>query len=260
MSYTNILTEVRGAVGFLTINRPTQLNALNPETLQEIVQGMRELEGNASVRVVVVTGAGDKAFVAGADIKAMQAMGFAEADAFGRLGHECMSTIEECPRPVIAAVNGFALGGGTELALACDFIYAADSAVFSLPEVTLGIFPGWGGTQRLTRIVGKAKANELIFTGRKISAEEALQLGFVNAVVARAELQSAVEVVANAIAANAPLAISYAKRVILRGLDVGLHGGLAFERSTFPACFGTHDCKEGIAAFLERRPAKFQGR
>lgn len=259
-NFTNILTEVRGTVGILTVNRPKQLNALNIATLREIVDALHGFERDAHVRVVVVTGAGEKAFVAGADIKAMSTMGYVEADRFGDAGHECMDTIEGLDKPVIAAVNGYALGGGTELALACDFIFAADTATFALPEVKLGLFPGWGGTQRLSRIIGRPKANELIFTGRRLSAQEAWQWGFVNRVLPKADLMSTVVGVAHEIAANAPLAISCAKRVVLQSCNTSLRDGLILERATFPACFNTEDSREGLMAFVEGRAPKFAGR
>ena len=260
MVFVHIITEVRGAMGLLTLNRPKQLNALNAEIMQEITEAAREFERDPHVHVVVVTGSGEKAFAAGADIKAMQAMDFAAAAEFGRIGHVCMSTLEELAKPVIAAVNGYALGGGAELTLACDFIYAADSAQFALPEVKLGLFPGWGGTQRLTRIVGRPKANELIFTGRRLSAQEAWQWGFVNRVVPKVELMAAVEKVVDEITQNAPLAIQCAKRVIRQSCQVGLQEGLVYERSMFPECFRTADAKEGLTAFVEGRPAKFSGK
>ncbi|MBI4366243.1 MAG: enoyl-CoA hydratase/isomerase family protein [Deltaproteobacteria bacterium] len=260
MTMHNVLMETRGAIGLITLNRPKQLNALNAETMREIIAAARECENNPEIKVVVITGSGEKAFAAGADIKAMATMGFAEADAYGRLGHDCMRVLEELKQPVIAAVNGYALGGGTELALACDFIYAADSAVFALPEVKLGLFPGWGGTQRLSRIVGRPKANELIFTGKRLTAPEAYQWGFVNHVVPKAELWAAVEQVAQEIAANAPLAIACAKRVIIQSCHLSLADGLALERSTFPSCFTTEDAREGLAAFMEGRVARFVGK
>lgn len=260
MNMHNVLMDVRGAIGCITLHRPKQLNALNAETMREIVAAAKTFESDPAVKVLVITGSGEKAFAAGADIKAMATMGFAEADAYGTLGHECMGVLEHLSKPVIAAVNGYALGGGTELALACDFIYAADSAQFALPEVTLGLFPGWGGTQRLAHIVGRSKANELIFTGKRLTAQEAWQWGFVNRVVPKAELWAAVEQVANAIAANAPLAIACAKRVIRESGNLSLADGLALERTTFPSCFETHDAREGLTAFVEGRTAKFIGK
>lgn len=256
---TNILTEVVGNTGWLTINRPAQLNALSSETLQELIDGMKALRENSAVRVIVVTGAGEKAFVAGADIRAMRDMDAAAAETFATLGHACMRTLETTRQPVIAMVNGFALGGGCELALACDFIYAADSAVFGLPEVSLGLFPGFGGTQRLARMVGRAKAMEMIYTGRKLAAAEALAWGMVNAVVPASELRGVVETLAGKIARNSPFAIGLAKELIVGGGDAGLEGGLALERAAFGRCFESADCREGLTAFLEKRKAEFTG-
>lgn len=257
--FQQIQLETRGAIGWLTIARPQQLNALNVETLQEIIDGVKELRENAEVRVLVLTGAGDKAFVAGADIKAMQGMETKAAEKFVKLGHDCMHVLEITRQPVIAMVNGFALGGGMELALACDFIYAAETAVFGLPEVTLGIFPGFGGTQRLFRVVGRAKALELITSARRLSAAEALTWGLVNRVLPLAQLRAAVEKTALAIAANSPRAIGLAKQVVIRGGDVGLGAGLALEREVFPRCLASEDAKEGLRAFVEKRAPVFKG-
>lgn len=259
IKFQNIHITVQGAVGWLTISRPQQLNALNADVLQEIIDGVKELRERPEVCVVVLTGAGDKAFVAGADIKAMQAMDGRTAEKFVKLGHDCMRVLELTRQPMIAMVNGFALGGGMELALACDFIYAAETAVFGLPEVTLGLFPGFGGTQRLFRVIGRARALELITTGRRLDAHEALAWGIVNRVVPFAQLRAEVEKTAQAIAANSPRAIGLAKQVVIRGGDVGLGAGLALEREVFPRCLASEDAKEGLKAFLEKRKPVFKG-
>jgi enoyl-CoA hydratase len=258
-NFANITIATKYAIGWLTINRPAQLNALNAATLQEIIDGLSALRDDATVRVIVLTGAGDKAFVAGADIKAMSAMDVQGAAAFATLGHDCMRALETTPKPVIAMVNGFALGGGCELAMACDFMYASDNAVFGLPEVSLGLFPGFGGTQRLQRIIGRAKAMEMIYSGRKLSADDAHAWGLVNTVVPAAELRATVEKLAQKIARHSPHSIGIAKEVIVGGGDVGLSDGLALERQKFATCFESADCREGLSAFLEKRKPAFTG-
>jgi enoyl-CoA hydratase len=258
MTYQNILTEVRDRVGIITVNRPKALNALNAETINELMQAVREFSGDKAVRVIAITGAGDKAFVAGADISGFPKMGRSGADDFAHAGHDLMRAIEASAKPVIAAVNGYALGGGTELALACDFIYAADTAVFGLPEVSLGIFPGFGGTQRLNKYVGIGMAREMIFTGRKIKADEALRIGLANKVVPLAELMNEVMKTAGAIIANSPAALALVKDVINRGATLPLNDGLTIEKQKFSECFDTPDMKEGVAAFLEKRKASFK--
>ncbi len=249
-----------GAVVTLTLNRPDKLNALNAELLAELALQLAELEADASVRCVVLTGAGEKAFAAGADIAAMSEMTPAQAKAFADAGHRIGSAIEGAHFPVIAAVNGFALGGGCELALACDFVYASDKAKLGQPEVNLGVIPGFGGTQRLARRVGEARARELCMTGDMIGAEEALRIGLVNAVVPHAELPARVREVAGKIASKGPLAIAAVKRVVLRGADVPLPTANELEATAFAGLFGSADQREGMRAFLEKRPAKFEGR
>jgi enoyl-CoA hydratase len=210
MEYKNILLSFEGAVATLTVNRPKVLNALNVETLREIQAGIEELRSRSEVKAVILTGAGDRAFVAGADIQEMKAMNALEALSFSRLGHFTMKMVQDLDRPVIAAVNGFALGGGTELALAADFIYASEQARFGLPEVTLGVFPGFGGTQRLSRLVVKARAKELVMTGRVITAREAFEMGLVNRVVAPASLMEEARATAARIAENGAIAVRLA--------------------------------------------------
>lgn len=258
MSYQSILAEIRDRVGIITINRPKALNSLNVETVNELKQAVKYFDGDKTIRVMVITGAGEKAFVAGADISSFPKMSKSEAGAFASNGLELMRSIEAASKPVIAAVNGYALGGGTELALACDFIYASETAVFGLPEVSLGIFPGFGGTQRLNKVVGMNWARELIYTGRKIKADEARCIGLVNKVVPAAELMNEVTKTAQEIIANSPMAIAAVKGVINRGATLPLEEGLAIEKAEFARCFETADMKEGVAAFLEKRKPSFK--
>jgi enoyl-CoA hydratase len=255
-----VLVQRDGELVTLTLNRPEKLNALNEELLRELAGAVTELARDASVRCAILTGAGDKAFAAGADIAAMSELTPTQAKHFAEVGHGIGSAIEQLAFPVIAAVNGFALGGGCELALACDFIYASDKAKLGQPEVNLGVIPGFGGTQRLARRVGEARARELCMTGDTLTAEEALRVGLVNAVVPHAELLPRVRDVAKKIASKGPLAIAAAKRVIARGADVPLPTANELEATAFAALFGSHDQREGMKAFLEKRPAKFEGR
>ncbi|MBK7580899.1 MAG: enoyl-CoA hydratase/isomerase family protein [Myxococcales bacterium] len=262
MSSHETITVERSAEGVavVTINRPEKLNALNAQVLTELTAAFVSLsEGEPATRVAILTGAGDKAFVAGADIAEMSALNAAQAKAFSDAGHRLGLVIESAAFPVIAAVNGFALGGCCELALCADFIYASDKARFGQPEVNLGLMPGFGGTQRLARRVGIARARELIYTGEPLGAERALALGLVNEVVPHAELMAKTRAVAEKIAQKAPLAIAYSKRVIVRGFDADLGLANELEATAFGALFDTADMREGTAAFIERRPAKFSG-
>ncbi len=242
-----------------TLNRPEKLNALNRELIESLARAVSELSADPSVRVLVLTGAGEKAFAAGADIEAMREMSPAQAKGFADLGHRVGAALEAAHFAVIGAINGFALGGGCELALACDFLYASDRAKFGQPEVNLGVIPGFGGTQRLSRRVGIGRARELCFTGDIIDAEEAKRIGLVNAVVPGAELLAKVADVAKKIAAKGPLAIAQCKRVILRGEDVALNVANELEAQAFAGLFGSHDQREGMGAFLEKRKAAFRG-
>lgn len=260
MTFQNITIEAKEGIGILTINRPKALNALNIETLNEMVRGIKNLEEDGSVKVIIITGAGDKAFIAGADIAAMSQMGKSDAERFVHIGHDTMRTIEECEKPVVAMVNGYALGGGTEAALACDFVYASENAKFGLPEVSLGIFPGFGGTQRLPRYIGEQRAKELIFTGRVISAGEAYKWGIVNRVCPPDKLVGETMALAGEIMKKGQVAISLAKKAINQGIYQPLSEGLKIERDTFVRCFITEDRKEGMAAFLEKRRPDFQGK
>jgi enoyl-CoA hydratase len=242
-----------------TLNRPDKLNALNADLLHELGRLVLDLSQDPSVRCAILTGAGEKAFAAGADIGAMSEMTPVRAKELAEMGHAIGQAMETARFPIIAAVNGFALGGGCELALACDFIYASDKARLGQPEVSLGVIPGFGGTQRLTRRVGEGRARELCMTGDVIGAEEALRIGLVNAVVPHAELLPRVREVASKIASKAPLAVAAAKRVILRGADVALSTANELEATAFAALFGTADQREGMRAFLEKRAARFEG-
>jgi enoyl-CoA hydratase len=244
------------AVG--TIDRVDALSALDVPTLTALRDRLRELARDAGVRAVVLTGAGEKAFVAGADIKYMSGLGPAEAKGWGALGHEAALLLETMPRPTIAAINGFALGGGCELALACDIRYASSRAKLGQPEINLGIVPGWGGTQRLARVCGIGVAKELIFTGRTVDAEEALRIGLVNA-IADPVLERALET-ARELAAKSTLALSLAKRLCNLTLGVDHAGSLDVEADEFGALFASEDAREGLTAFVEKRPPTFSGR
>ena len=259
MAYNNLVIETEEGIAILTINRPKVLNALNGETLRELQQVLKEVEGKKDVRAVILTGEGEKAFVAGADVAEMKAMNPAEAHAFSRLGHDTLGMIENLTKPVIAAVNGYALGGGLEIALACDFIYASEKAKLGLPEVTLGIFPGFGGTQRLPRLIGRGRAKELIYTGAMIDAQEAYTVGIVNKIFPPETLMEEVAKAARAIAQNGPVAVSMAKGAVNAGSDMGGSEVEAIEITTWANSFATHDQKEGMGAFLEKRKPQFKG-
>ena len=260
MTYETLLVEKDGAVATVTLNRPDKLNALNETMVTELAMAFRELDEDVGVHVAILTGAGEKAFAAGADIVAMSEMTAASARRFAGLGHEAGARIEQAHFPVIGAVNGFALGGGCELALTCDFLYASDRAKLGQPEVNLGVIPGFGGTQRLSRRIGIGRARELCYTGDMVGAEDALRMGLVNAVVPHGELLPRVREVAKKIAAKGPLAIAQCKRVILRGADVPLATANELEAQGFAALFGSSDQREGMKAFLEKRAAKFEGK
>jgi enoyl-CoA hydratase len=251
--------EHEGPIAVLTIDRQDKLNALNSQVVREIHEALGELRARDEARCLIVTGAGEKAFVAGADIAEMRAMSVDEARAFARAGHAALDALETLPIPAIAAVHGFALGGGCELALACDFIYASENARFGQPEVKLGVIPGFGGTQRLLRRVGIARARELVYSGAMIDAAEALRIGLVNRVVPRADLLRVARETAATIAQMGPLAVAAAKRVLREGESLSLRDANALEIEAFARCFESADQKEGMAAFLEKRAAVFRG-
>ena len=253
MSFVNI--DLQGAVAVLTIDRPKALNALNPEVLADLKAAFESIDQNA-VRCVVLTGAGDKSFVAGADIGSMSTMTKAEGEAFGKLGNDIFLMIEGFPLPVIAAVNGFALGGGCELAMSCDIRICSDNAMFGQPEVGLGITPGFGGTQRLARLVGMGMAKQLLYTARNIDAAEALRIGLVNAVIPQAELLDAALKMAGQIAKNAPIAVRACKKAVNEGMQVSIDKAVDIEEKLFGDCFETHDQVEGMACFLSREKPK----
>ena len=260
MSEELVLVAHEGPLSIVTINREKALNALNAATLEALLEAVQGLSRRGELRCVVLTGAGDKAFVAGADIAAMVNMGVEEGHAFAGLGDRAFAALEALNVPVIAAVNGFALGGGCELALACDFIVASNKAKFGQPEVKLGIIPGFGGTQRLPRRIGLGLARELIYTGRMLGAEEALQVGLVNRVVPREELMDTARELAAEIAKMGPLAVAGAKRVMQVGASVSLTEAIELEAQAFAELFASEDQKEGMGAFLEKRPADFKSR
>ena len=247
--------EQDGFVGVVTINRPKALNALNSEVLKEIEATFDAIDLDAT-RAVVLTGAGDKSFVAGADIGEMSTLTKAEGEAFGKTGNDVFRKIETFPIPVIAAVNGFALGGGCEISMSCDIRICSENAIFGQPEVGLGITPGFGGTQRLARIVGVGKAKEMIYTAFNIKAEEAYRIGLVNAVYPQEELLAAAKKLANKIASNAPIAVRACKQAINEGLQVDMDQAIVVEEKAFGSCFETEDQKAGMGNFLEKDKAK----
>ncbi len=257
MDYISV--EREDNITVLTVDRQEKLNALDRQVVEEIGQALLDLESEGP-RAIVVTGAGERAFVAGADIRAMSVMEPLEAKRFSEIGHAAMALLDRSPVPTIAAVNGYALGGGCEVALACDIRIAAENATFGFPEVSLGILPGMGGTQRLPRLIGPALAKELIFTGRRISAGEAREIGLVNRVVAEGEALNAARELAAEISVNGPLAVRHAKAAANRSLDVDLVSGLEFEADQFALLFATDDAREGMNAFGEKRKPEYEGR
>lgn len=254
--YENLDVGLNDRICTVKMNRPEVLNAIDEKTLMEIYEVFEEINDNEDIDVVVLTGEG-KAFVAGADIAEMKDLNSQAAKEFSKLGLKALKEIENCKKVVIAAINGYALGGGCEIALACDIRIASNRAVFGQPEVSLGITPGFGGTQRLPRIIGMAKAKELIFTGRNIKADEAERLGLVNKVVDPEDLLEEVENLAEKIAKNAQFAVRYAKEAIKLGFETDINTGLDIETSLFGLCFSTNDQKEGMTAFIEKRQAEF---
>jgi len=260
MSEDLVLLEVSEGIATVTINRPKQLNALNPEVLMNFREVLLECDSRDDVGVVIVTGAGEKSFVAGADIAAMKDFGPREAMAFSELGQSAFRTVEQMSKPVIAAVNGYALGGGTELAVSCDIVLASEKARFGTPEVNLGVFPGFGGTQRLTRLVGKAGAKEIVFSGEMFDAARALAIGLINRICPPEELMEEARNLAKTIMTKGPVAVSLAKQAIEAGYDLDLEKGLLIEQTLFAQCFDTEDQKEGMAAFIDKRDPEFKGK
>ena len=258
-TFKNLLFENQDGVGMLTMNRPAALNALNAETVGELAEFFTAVANDSSVKVIILTGA-EKAFVAGADIKEMLPMSAAEGQAWCCFAQGVFNMLETLPQPVIAAINGFALGGGCELAMACDIRIASEKAKFGQPEVTLGIIPGFAGTQRLPRLVGKGIAKELIYTGDMIDAQEALRIGLVNKVVAAEELLPTAKAMAQKIMSRGMFAVQTAKVAIHHGLNTDLATGSAYEASLFGVTCATEDKKEGMTAFVEKRKASFVGK
>jgi enoyl-CoA hydratase len=257
---TNVSYETTGPIAYVTVNRPEVLNALNHETWEGLGRAFEEAQQDPAVRGVILTGAGEKAFIAGADISELAEITAVEAQKSSRFGQSVLDLIENLGKPVIAAVNGFALGGGCETAMACTIRVASEKAKFGQPEVTLGLLPGGGGTQRLPRLVGKGRALQLILSGEIISAQEAYRIGLVNEVVPPAELIPRAEAILKRILANAPIAIRLSLEAVNKGMETSQDEGLALEASFFGLCAGTEDKKEGTTAFLRKRPPQFQGR
>src|SRR5919108_5730283 len=255
MSYENLKVEKKNSIAYITIDRPKVLNALNMQTMGELREVFTQIKDDAEVRVAILTGGGEKAFVAGADINELQKNNAVEAKAYTHRGQAVLELIENLGKPVIACINGFALGGGCEIAMACTMRLASENAKLGQPEVKLGIIPGYGGTQRLPRLVGKGVAMQLVLSGEMISAQEAYRVGLVNEVVAPAELIPRAEAIAQKIVANAPLAVQYAMEAVNKGMEMTLAGGLYLEATLFGICCATEDKKEGTTAFLEKRQA-----
>jgi enoyl-CoA hydratase len=259
VAYENVLFEVQDGVGVLTFNRPKVLNALDAKTIAELGEVVARVESDRSVKALLLTGAGEKAFVAGADIAAMSTMSTVDARRFAETAHAILARLEALPVVTIAAVNGFALGGGCEVAMACDLIYASDRAKFGQPEVNLGLIPGFGGTQRLTRRVGITRALELVLTGDMVDAAKAKEIGLALEVLPAAELLAFAKAQAKKIAGKAPIAVAVAKRAIREGADADLRTANELERQSFAALFGSDDTREGTKAFVEKRPPAFKG-
>jgi len=256
----NVLYEKKGAIAYVTLNRPKVLNALNQRTWQDLRSAFEDARDDADVRGVILTGAGDKAFIAGADISELAQVSAVQAERSSTYGQEVLNLVENLGKPVVAAINGFALGGGCETAMACTIRLATESARFGQPEVKLGVPPGGGGTQRLPRLVGKGRALQVILSGEMISAQEAYRIGLVNEVVSADDLIPRAEAILKQIFANAPLAVRYSLEAVNKGLETSQTEGLALEASFFGLCAGTEDKQEGTQAFLQKRAPQFQGR
>src|SRR3954463_5781761 len=260
LTLANVLYEKRDAIAYVTVNRPKVLNALNTPTWKDLRTAFEDARDDTAIRGVILSGAGNKAFIAGADIGELAHVAAFEAEQSSRFGQEVLDLIENIGKPVIAAVNGFALGGGCETAMACTIRIAADNARFGQPEVKLGVIPGGGGTQRLPRLVGRGRALQLILSGEMINAQEAYRIGLVNEVVPSPELIARAEAILKQILSNAPLAVKYSLEAVNKGLETSQAEGLSLEASLFGLCAGTEDKKEGTKAFLQKRAAQFQGR
>ena len=260
MAYDNLLFGVSEQIARITFNRPNVLNALNRKTMDELGDCLKRVRADDAIRVLILTGAGEKAFIAGADINELSQQTPVNGREFTLYGQEIIHRLEKLGKPAIAAINGFALGGGCELALACTLRIASRNAKLGQPEVKLGIIPGYGGSQRLPRLCGKGVAHELILTGEMITADEALRIGLVNRVVEPGELLATAEAIARKIIANAPLAVKYALEAVERGMEMPQEEGLYLEATLFGLCCATQDMREGTRAFLEKRPPKFEGR
>lgn len=260
MTFSNILFENKNSIAYVTVNRPDKLNALNMATMEELRAAFHSIKNDNAVRVVLLTGSGEKAFIAGADIGELAQNDAVSAKEYTHRGQSVLNLIENLGKPVIACINGFALGGGCEIALACTMRLASENAKLGQPEVKLGIIPGYGGTQRLPRLVGKGIAMQLLLAGEMITAQEALRIGLVNEVTAASDLIARAEAIAQKIIANAPLAVQYTMEAVNKGMDVPLAEGLYLEATLFAVACATQDKKEGTAAFLEKRPPKFAGR
>jgi enoyl-CoA hydratase len=260
MAYDNLLFEVSEKIARITFNRPNVLNALNRKTMDELGDCLKKVRADDDIRVLILTGAGEKAFIAGADINELSQQTPVDGREFTLYGQEIIHRLETLGKPAIAALNGFALGGGCELALACTLRIASRNAKLGQPEVKLGIIPGYGGSQRLPRLCGKGVAHELILTGEMISAEEAWRVGLVNRVLDSSELLATAEAIAKKIIANAPLAVKYAMEAVEHGMEMPQEEGLYLEATLFGLCCATQDMREGTRAFLEKRAPKFEGR
>jgi len=260
MTYENILVEKKNSIAYVTVNRPKVLNALNSATLEELRTAFTESKADREIRVVIFTGAGEKAFIAGADINELAQRDAVSGKEYAARGQSVLDLIENLGKPVIACINGFALGGGCEIALACTMRLASENAKLGQPEVKLGIIPGYGGSQRLPRLIGKGPANQILLTGEMITAQEAHRIGLVNEVTAPAELIPRAEAIAAKIIANAPLAVQYTLEAVNRGMEMPLAEGLYLETALFGVACATEDKKEGTTAFLEKRPAQFKGK
>lgn len=260
INFENVLCEKKNSIAYVTVNRPKVLNALNMATMEELRAAFHDIKNDASVRVVILTGAGEKAFIAGADINELAAHDAVSGKEYTHRGQSVLNLVENVGKPVIACINGFALGGGCEIAMACTMRLASDNAKLGQPEVKLGIIPGYGGTQRLPRLVGKGIALRLLLTGEMITAQEAYRIGLVNEVTAPADLIPRAEAIAQKIIANGPLAVQYALEAVNKGMETTLSEGLYLEAVLFSVGCASEDKKEGTTAFLEKRPAKFKGK